>query len=375
MKSSFCAEFLARGSVWQRGAAALIALVACGFLAPAALAAAPSSAPGSPSAAPSAAATADQGAGSAATTATQTDPTTRQPVQIGDSGEIDATAPADTATPTATSTTSQNAGSTATATQQQPINVVVIVRVDSPGNDGPITQSNITVASSTAANTASTAQGGVGNAASATTQQATPTATATQDAAGNLVVTVRLDSPGKNGAITQTNGAISASNATNTSSTTQQVAAPKPAVRPQARRAGAAASRKLPRQKRQPASVPAPPESSRPQATTTDAEPAATTPHRLAIQKPAPSHRHPAVAQKFHGPTHHSSTLNSITKGAVQALSPFVPNTSPVADASGSENVSRPVLLALLLAAAAAAAAFALRRAPARRQAASSRTR
>src|SRR5205814_2324406 len=77
-----------------------------------------------------------------------------QPAPAADGSESNAEAPADTATSTATSTTGESAGSAATATQQQPINVIVIVRVNSPGNDGPITQNNITVASSTAANNA-----------------------------------------------------------------------------------------------------------------------------------------------------------------------------------------------------------------------------
>ena len=381
-------------SAWHRGAAAFIVLLACGFFAPAALAGpspqpatalhpvafaadaempAPAAA-GTRATAPSAAVTADPEAGAVATTASPAGPSKEsQPVLAAQDGQTDSAAPADTATPDATSTTGQSAGSTATATQQQPINVVVIVRIDSPGNDGPITQSNISVASSTAANDASTAQGGLADAVSSTTQQATPTATATQDSAGNLVITVRLDSPGKNGAVTQTNGVLGGSTATNTSDTAQQVAAPTPAVQPQARRAGAAASPKppQPRHRRPAATMRTPTESSGAQAATTDAEPAATTPHRAAPQKPAPSHRHPAVAQNSRGRTNHPSTLSSITKGAVQALSPFVPTTSPAADATRSQDITSPVLLTLLLSAAAAATFALVRRTPARRRAAS----
>jgi hypothetical protein len=285
---------------------------------------------------------------------------------------------ANTAAPTTTSTTSQNAGSAATATQQQPINVVVIVRINSPGNDGPVTQNNITVATSTAANRASTAQSALDDVASTTTQQATPTATATQDGAGNLVRTVRLDSPGKNGAVVQTNGVLGDSNATNTSTTAQQVAAPNPAVQPQPRRAGAAASPKprRPRQRQSTATVRAPAESSQPRVPTIEAKPTAATPPPASIQKAAPAHRQPVVAQKSHGHTHHLPTLSSITSSAVQALSaPFLPHTSPVADATRPENVSSSVLLTLILAVAAAAATIGLaRRAPARRRAGSGRT-
>jgi hypothetical protein len=253
------------------------------------------------------------------------------------------------------------------------MNVVVIVRINSPGNDGPITQNNITVASSTAANGAATAQGAVADVAAATTQQATSTATATQDAAGNLARIVRFGSPGKDGAVAQTNTAVGGSNATNTSDTIQQVAAPKPAVEPQPRRAGAAASPKAPRlQQRQPAAtVPAPTESSRPPVATTAAEPVATTRHRAALRKAAPAHRHQAVAQKSPGGTHPLPTLSSITSGAVQALSTFVPPAPAVAGATESDDLSGPILLTLLLAAAVVAATFALRRIPARRRAAS----
>jgi hypothetical protein len=257
--------------------------------------------------------------------------------------------------------------------------VVVIVRINSPGNDGPVTQNNITVATSTAANSASTAQGAVDDVASTTTQQATPTATATQDGAGNLVITVRLDSSGKNGAVVQTNGVLAASNATNTSTTAQRVAAPNPAVQPQARRAGAAASPKprRPRQRQSAATVRAPAESSQPRVATIQAKPTAATPHPAAIQKAAPAHGHPVVAQNSHGHTHHLPTLSSIASSAVQALrAPFLPHTSPVVDATRPEDVSRPVLLTLILAAAAAAATIAFaRRAPARRRAASRRAR
>jgi hypothetical protein len=250
------------------------------------------------------------------------------------------------------------------------MNVVVIVRINSPGNDGPITQNNITVASSTAANGAATAQGAVADVAAATTQQATSTATATQDAAGNLARIVRFGSPGKDGAVAQTNTAVGGSNATNTSDTIQQVAAPKPAVEPQPRRAGAAAPRKPSRlRQRQPAAtVRAPVESSRPPVATSVAKPAA-------IHKVAPGHAPQAVAQTSPVHTHRLPTLSSITSGAAQALSPFVPPASPVAGgATGSDDLSSPVLLTLLLAAAAAAATFALRRAPARRRAASWRS-
>jgi hypothetical protein len=346
------------------GAAALVAVAAFGFFAPTALAA------------PSTAADIDPKAGLvAAMKAAAAHATYSPPVAGANDGQTNA-APATTATPTVTSTTDQSAGSTATATQQQPVNVVVIVRINSPGNDGPIAQSNISVALSSAANRALTAQDGLANASSTTTQQATPAATATQDAAQNLVNTTRLDSPGKNGPIAQTNAVLSAANALNTADTTQQLAAPTAAAQPQAHRAGAAASRKPPRPRRRDTAVRTPAASSQPEAATSDAatEPVAATPPHAAIQKPAQAHQRPGSAQKSRGDKD-LPTLSSIGSGAAQVLSPFVPHTPPVVDATRSEDVSQPVLIALLVAGAAVAGTFALvRRAPARRRATPWRT-
>lgn len=254
------------------------------------------------------------------------------------------------AEPVATATTAQSAASTATATQQQPVNLVVIVRVNSPGNNGPITQQNVAVAPSIAANDASTAQSG-GSAAASTSQQATPTATATQDAAGNYVITVRVDSAGSNGAVSQTNGVLGASSGTNTSNTAQQVAAPKPAVQPQARRAGAARSPQHSRVDRQPFA-------------TAEVDSAARTLDPVGMR---PAHRHPAgTPARAH--THHQSTLSRIARGAVQALSPILPQAPPAANAAGAADVSRPVLLTLLVLAAAMAAFALVRRAMVPRQ-------
>lgn len=346
VKSRSRREFLPRGSAWQRGAAGLAALVACGFLAPTALAAPPP---------PAASQLPDGGA---------TDPAA-------------ATAPtqAPAADPSDTATTGQTAGSTATATQQQPVNLVVVVRVNSPGNNGPITQSNIVAAPSAAANNATTSQAGNGGNAASTAQQANASATATQDAAGNVVITVRIDSPGKNGAVAQTNGVVGSSSGTNTSDTTQQVAAPTTAVLPQAHHVGAVRSRKAPsrhhpsRHRQLTAAVRAPAESSPPPAATA-VEPAPVTPDRTTTA-PAPAHRHPAVTRGSHGSSHHRVTLSSIAGGAAKVLKPFIPQKSPVAEAAGPQDVSRAVLLTLLALAGATAAFAVFRRATVRRQAAS----
>ena len=267
------------------------------------------------------------------------------------------------------------------------MNVVVIVRVNSPGNDGAVTQNNVTVAPSTAANTASTTQDGGSNAAS-TAQQAGATATAAQDSAGNYVITVRIDSPGATGPVAQTNAVEGSSSGTNTSDTTQQVAAPTSAVQPQPQHAGAAASSKPPRHRRPPqyrkpprhrqlgATAPASVESTMPQASAAAVEQAPPTSDREAT-RPAPAHRR-AAARGSGGPTG-QSTLGRIAGGAAQALAPLVPRTSPVADASspsaGTPDVSDAVLLTLLVLAAAGGTFALVRRASVRRQPTSWRPR
>jgi hypothetical protein len=132
--------------------------------------------------------------------------------------------------------TEQAATAGAETNQEQPRNIVISVRINSPGDDGPITQENVAVAVSDGSNDSSTAQGsGMGGAGgqagdqqAATGQTAGSTATVTQDHAGNLVISIRINSPGNNGPISQTNTAIAISNAGNTSATDQDVAAGAP---------------------------------------------------------------------------------------------------------------------------------------------------
>jgi hypothetical protein len=294
-----------------------------------------------------------------------------------DKGAAAAPADAPAPDPGATATTGQSDSSGATATQQQPTNVVVIVRVNSPGDDGSVTQNNLTVGASAAANDSSTGQW-AGDyptpatqqmsptptpqpASSATGQQAASTATATQDAAGNLVVTVRIDSPGRNGDVTQTNSVAAGSSATNTSGTAQQAAAPEQAVRPQARREGAANSQKPKRRDRHPtatAPAPAPVESiSAAPATTADVEPGAPATDRAAT-RPAPAHRLPVARLHSAGRAHPVPALSRIAGGAAQALAGMVPRALPAADPVRPEDVSRVVLLTLLTLAVVAAATF-----------------
>ena len=131
----------------------------------------------------------------------------------------------------------QTAGAETSVNQQQPTNVVISIRIDSPGDNGPISQTNVAVGAANGTNDASTGQdgapGGAGQDAS-TNQQAGADTTVTQDGAGNLVVTVRINSPGNNGPVSQTNAAAGTSNAQNASETSQggQSEAPAPNTAP-----------------------------------------------------------------------------------------------------------------------------------------------
>jgi hypothetical protein len=365
LESRFSFGYLSRPSAMRRCAIGLVALVVCGFLVPTALAAPGPESPAAP-----------QPLVPAATT------------PVVDAAPQEAPAPDSPAT--ATATTDQAADATAGAAQQQPTNVVVIVRIDSPGNDGAITQSNVTVATPDAANDATTSQeGGADQAASteepsasdqeaSTTQEASSAATATQDDAGNLVVTVRIASPGRDGAVTQTNDAVGTSEATNTSVTDQQAAAPAPTVQPQARGKGAANSAKPPRRHRHPAVTaptavePAPtlvttgyvePRVQASQATATTAA-AAPAPRDRGTSRPATVHHHVAPA------------LSTIAAGAARALSPFVPDAQTVGEAARRPtDLSDAVLLTLATLAAAGVTLVGVRRVPRRRRPISWRAR
>jgi hypothetical protein len=128
----------------------------------------------------------------------------------------------------------QTAEAVASVTQNQPTNMVVTIRIDSPGDNGPISQTNVAAGSANGTNDAATTQGGASGGAgqdASTTQQAGANTTVTQDGAGNYVVSVRINSPGNDGPVTQTNAAAGSSNAQNTSATSQgvqtQAAAPR----------------------------------------------------------------------------------------------------------------------------------------------------
>jgi len=100
-----------------------------------------------------------------------------------------------------TTTAAQAADASAKAVQSEIGNVQVSVRIDSPGNDGAVTQAN----EANAASSASTGlQAGETTDASG---QATADATAVQDGVANTVVSVRVFSPGDDGVVRQVNDA------------------------------------------------------------------------------------------------------------------------------------------------------------------------
>jgi hypothetical protein len=145
-------------------------------------------------------------------------------------GNGDTPAPPDEPIPAPTSqgaSTEQAANAAAEATQQQPRNLVISIRVNSPGNDGPISQSNVAGSVAGASNDSSTDQGGASGDQQASQQQAatdqaaTAAAAATQEQPQNIVILIRINSPGDNGPIEQTNTAAAASSAGNVSATRQ----------------------------------------------------------------------------------------------------------------------------------------------------------
>src|SRR6266498_4165979 len=129
--------------------------------------------------------------------------------------------------------TEQGAAATAAATQQRPKNVVISIRINSPGNNGAITQNNGVVAIGAGTNDASTNQGATTGAAgdgqggsaqdAATNQAANAAALAQQEQAENIVISIRINSPGDDGPIDQTNLAVGIAAAENVGVTNQGV--------------------------------------------------------------------------------------------------------------------------------------------------------
>jgi hypothetical protein len=134
--------------------------------------------------------------------------------------------------------TDQSASSDATSTQYKPSNKAISVRIDSPGNDGSVDQSNSSAAGSFAGNLAKTdqsatqSQGGSscgcgGDAVQAagqfahTGQSADSDATSKQIDPSNSATSVRIASPGNGGDVRQSNDSFAGSFAGNAALTNQ----------------------------------------------------------------------------------------------------------------------------------------------------------
>jgi hypothetical protein len=120
--------------------------------------------------------------------------------------------------------------------------VNVVIRIDSPGNDGPVTQSNTSTAAAVGDNSNATTQdaaqnqtgGGASGGQSQSADQSAPTnqsanasATSTQTAPLNANIVIRNKSPGDTGSVSQTNSSQATAqtandNAVNQSATQSQ---------------------------------------------------------------------------------------------------------------------------------------------------------
>jgi hypothetical protein len=132
-----------------------------------------------------------------------------------------------------TALTGQSASSTANSTQTNPSNSNISVRIFSPGSNGSVSQSNTSAAGAAAINKAATIQGvaqsqggsgeqGVGQTAG-TGQKADATANSTQDHPKNSNISVRIDSPGSDGDVDQSNTSLAGAIAGNKAGTVQGV--------------------------------------------------------------------------------------------------------------------------------------------------------
>ena len=130
-----------------------------------------------------------------------------------------------------TALTQQAANAAASAVQQQPQNIIISIRINSPGNDGPISQINASVGAAGSSNSSATGQsagtgGGSGqqggNQGASTSQAADSSAAAAQNQPQNMIISIRINSPGDNGPIVQQNIAVAVSSADNGSVTGQQ---------------------------------------------------------------------------------------------------------------------------------------------------------
>ena len=247
----------------------------------------------------------------------------------------------------------QAAGAQTSVTQQQPTNVVIEIRIDSPGDNGPISQTNVAIGAANGTNDAATSQdgtsGGAGQGAS-TNQQAGANTTVTQDQAGNYVVTVRINSPGKNGPVSQTNAAAGSSNAQNSSETSQggQSQAPAQSVAPKKAAAGThkhATRRPLQQTRSAPASPVTPSPTWHSASTAAPVAVHAHHPKRVATGPAA--HRGRAAALRESGEPVSASPLGNAISHAGDLLGAVAPR-APIGAPQRPTDVSSSVLLSLL---------------------------
>ena len=136
---------------------------------------------------------------------------------------------ADDLAPGQAAATGQQAIANGVATQTGPTNMVVSVRINSPGANGPISQSNVTVVTVGATNGSATSQGASGPDGAqqaATGQNAGATGEGTQSQPSNIVISIRINSPGNDGPVSQTNVVAVGVSAGNASSTDQATGSP-----------------------------------------------------------------------------------------------------------------------------------------------------
>jgi hypothetical protein len=129
----------------------------------------------------------------------------------------------------------QSADSSASSTQSHPQNQNIAVRIMSPGDDGSVTQTNSSDATSAAANKNATdqsaAQSGGGSGGTqhvgqqaSSKQDASSEATSEQKDPSNVNVPVRIFSPGNGGSVKQTNSSSAHATAGNKNATSQKSA-------------------------------------------------------------------------------------------------------------------------------------------------------
>jgi trimeric autotransporter adhesin len=164
-----------------------------------------------------------------ANNANHTDQSSVQQQNSGDAPPPDP-APGQAQTSSQSAPVSQKENAKAASKQVAPTNVNVVIRIDSPGSDGPVTQSNTSVATAVGDNSNATTQdaaqnqtgGGASGGQSQSTDQSAPTsqsantsATSTQVAPLNANIVIRNKSPGDSGPVAQTNSSQATAQAAN----------------------------------------------------------------------------------------------------------------------------------------------------------------